>query len=52
VGDPLYGSPEAWAPYFQGGSKGTPRLMLQASELEFIHPQSRKPVKIKTREPI
>gem|GEM_PF-1887752 len=34
VGDPLYGNPERWAAFF----KGTPRLMLQASELEFIHP--------------
>ncbi|MBU6152868.1 MAG: RluA family pseudouridine synthase [Bdellovibrionales bacterium] len=48
VGDPLYGNPEPWTGFF----KGAPRLMLQAAELEFIHPISRKPLKIKTKEPL
>ncbi|NDG83657.1 MAG: RluA family pseudouridine synthase [Proteobacteria bacterium] len=48
VGDPLYGSPEAWKGFF----KGEPRLMLQASALELIHPMSRKPVRIKTKIPL
>jgi len=48
VGDPLYGNPDAWKGFF----KGPPRLMLQASELEFLHPHSRKPLKIKTKEPL
>ena len=45
VGDPLYGNSALWSGFFKGAS----RLMLQASELEFIHPMSRKPIKIKTR---
>lgn len=48
AGDPLYGNPDAWKPFF----KGPVRLMLQASMLEFIHPFSRKPVRIKTKEPL
>jgi tRNA pseudouridine65 synthase len=53
VGDPLYGSPEAWQVFFERGpGRGDPRLMLQASELEFTHPQSRREIRIRTREPI
>lgn len=48
VGDPLYGPPEAWKGFF----KGEPRLMLQASGLELIHPVSRKPLRIKTKIPL
>jgi tRNA pseudouridine65 synthase len=46
VGDPLYGSAENWGRFF----KNEPRLMLQASELDFTHPFTRKALKIKTRE--
>ena len=48
VGDPLYGAPEAWKSFF----KTEPRLMLQASELEFVHPMSRKTIRIKTKAPL
>ena len=47
AGDPLYGNPEAWKGFF----KASPRLMLQASELEMIHPLTRKALHIKTKEP-
>lgn len=53
VGDPLYGTHEAWASFFAGApgpSKPLPRLMLQASELEFTHPMSRKEIRIRTKE--
>jgi tRNA pseudouridine65 synthase len=51
VGDPLYGSPDAWRSFFEGSSGPKPfRLMLQASELEFNHPLTRKQVRIRTKE--
>ena len=46
VGDPLYGSAQAWTGFF----KGSPRLMLQADSLELLHPVSRKPLLIRTKE--
>lgn len=49
VGDPKYGNPDAWAIFFKKDSK-TPRLMLQAESIEFIHPFSKKRLKIQTKE--
>ncbi len=45
AGDPLYGSPELWKGFF----RGEPRLMLQACELAFTHPVSRKEIRIRTK---
>lgn len=47
VGDPLYGNPENWKSFFKEGE--TPRLMLLAESVEFLHPVSRKPIRIKTK---
>ncbi len=45
VGDPKYGNPDQWKSFF----KNEPRLMLQAQTLELVHPQTRKPLSIKTK---
>lgn len=47
VGDPLYGSSEAWKTFFKTESEA--RLMLLAESVEFIHPLTRKPIRIKTK---
>ena len=48
VGDPLYGSSEAWKSFFK--SEKEVRLMLNAESVEFVHPVSRNPIRIKTKE--
>ena len=48
VGDPKYGSAQAWSEFFRGRE---PHLMLQAESLSFIHPVTRKNISIKTKEP-
>ncbi len=47
VGDPLYGSPESWKGFFK--NENETRLMLLAESVEFMHPFTRKPIRIKTK---
>jgi len=46
VGDPLYGNSEAWKGFFK--SENEARLLLLAESVEFVHPMTRKPIRIKT----
>ena len=47
VGDPLYGSREAWKDFFK--SENDERLLLLAESVEFVHPISQRPIRIKTK---
>lgn len=47
VGDPLYGNSENWKAYFK--SEDEARLMLLAESVEFLHPMTRKAIRIKTK---
>lgn len=47
VGDPLYGHSEAWKDFFK--SEAEARLMLLAESVEFMHPVTRKAIRIKTK---
>lgn len=47
VGDPKYGSSEAWKTYFRTGDE--PNLQLFAESVEFIHPVSKKKLLIKAK---
>jgi len=47
VGDPLDGSSEAWSGFFK--SEDEVRLMLLAESVEFVHPVTRKAIRIKTK---
>jgi len=47
VGDPLYGNPEGWKGFFKSADEE--RLMLLAESVEFMHPFTRKPIRIKTK---
>lgn len=49
VGDPKYGSAESWAGFFR--SNETSGLMLLAESVEFMHPVTRRPQKIKIKPP-
>lgn len=46
VVDPLYGDSALWSKFF----KKEPRLMLQAEELELVHPVSKKTLYVRTKE--
>ena len=46
VGDPLYGDQALWQSFF----KRDPRLLLQADSIELIHPVTRKPLLVRTKE--
>ncbi len=46
AGDPLYGDATLWKSFF----KKDPRLMLQAESVELIHPITRKPLLVRTKE--
>ena len=47
VGDPLYGRAEDWTSFFPVGDQ--PRLMLLAESVEFVHPITHRPIRIKTK---
>jgi tRNA pseudouridine65 synthase len=47
VGDPLYGNSEAWKGFFKSPLEA--RLMLLAESVEFVHPITRKAIRIKTK---
>lgn len=47
VGDPQYGNPDAWLPFFKPQEKHT--LMLFAESVEFIHPHTKKKMTIKAK---
>ena len=47
VGDPLYGNSEAWKSFFK--SEKETRLLLLAESVEFVHPITRKAIRIKTK---
>lgn len=47
VGDPLYGNSANWKVFFK--SEAEERLMLLAESVEFVHPMTRKPIRIKTK---
>lgn len=47
VGDPLYGNSENWTGFFP--KKEEARLMLLAESVEFVHPVTRKAIRIKTK---
>jgi tRNA pseudouridine65 synthase len=49
VGDSKYGNAAAWEGFFKKDAK-TPRLMLQAESVDFIHPFSKRPLRIQTKE--
>jgi tRNA pseudouridine65 synthase len=47
VGDPKYGKREAWSSFFTNPESA--RLMLLAESVEFLHPQSKRPVRIRIK---
>ena len=47
VGDPLYGNAENWQGFFKTSDEV--RLMLLAESVEFMHPITRRPIRIKTK---
>ncbi len=47
VGDPLYGNSEAWKSFFK--AENETRLLLLAESVEFVHPITRKAIRIKTK---